>query len=124
MLRPRISLFRSFYVAGTGLLEAVASQRSLKLHLSAGVIVIGCGLWLQVSPVEWALIALCVGIMFTVELLNTAIEAVVDLASPEIHELARQSKDFAAAAVLSSSLMSIIVGLLILLPKLLARLGM
>jgi len=121
--RPKITVAHSFYVAGRGLLEAVGEQRSLKIHLAVGILVIAAGFWLKLTGVEWAIVTLCIGVMFTVELLNTAIEMVVDLASPDIHELARKSKDFAAAAVFSSSIMSATIGVVILLPKLWAKLS-
>jgi len=74
------------------------------------------------SGLEWAVIVLVVTLVWTVEFINTALEAVVDLASPQQHPLARAAKDVAAAAVLIASLGSVVIGLLILGPPLWARL--
>lgn len=80
------------------------------------------GWWLSLSWLEWAVIVLVVTLVWTVEFINTALEAVVDLASPQQHPLARVAKDVAAAAVLLASVGSVVIGLLILGPPLWARL--
>ena len=86
------------------------------------LIVLFIGLWLHIKPVEWALIVLAVAIVWTAEFINTALEAVVDLASPQHHPLARVGKDVGAAAVLIASLASILIGLLVLGPPLWVKL--
>jgi len=80
------------------------------------------GWWLSLSWLEWAVIVLVVTMVWAVEFINTALEAVVDLASPQQHPLARVAKDVAAAAVLLASVGSVVIGLLILGPPLWARL--
>jgi diacylglycerol kinase len=88
----------------------------------ATVCVIALGAWLSLSRIEWAILALAMGLVWIAEFFNTALEAVVDLASPDIHPLAKVSKDVGAAAVLIAAITSVVVGLAILGPPLWARL--
>ena len=108
--------FRSFRYAMEGLITAVQEQ-NFRFHLVSAVIVLMAGLLTGLSIVEWCIIILVIAIVIGTELINTAIERVVDLASPEIHPLAKQAKDVAAGAVLVFALASVIIGLLIFLPK-------
>jgi diacylglycerol kinase len=84
--------------------------------------VIVLGLWLGLAPQDWAILVVVIAMVFTAEFINTAIEAVVDLASPAPHPLAKVGKDVGAGAVLVAALAAIIVGLLILGPPLWAKL--
>jgi diacylglycerol kinase len=81
-------------------------------------VVIGLGLWLQIDRRDWALLWLTIALVWMAEFINTALEAVVDLASPNQHPLARVGKDVGAAAVLITAFTSVIIGLLILGPPL------
>lgn len=108
--------FRSFRYATEGMVTAVQEQ-NLKFHLVSAIVVITAGLLTGLSVVEWCIIILVIALVIGTELINTAIERVVDLASPEIHPLAKQAKDVAAGAVLVFTLASVIIGLLIFLPK-------
>ena len=85
-------------------------------------LVILMGLWLGLTPQDWAVLVITIAIVFTAEFINTAIEAVVDLASPTHHPLAKVGKDVGAAAVLVAALAAILVGILILGPPLWAKL--
>ena len=99
------------------------TQPNTRIHLGIlGVIVIA-GLVLGLGLTEWALIALAAGLVFVAELLNTGIETVVDLASPDLHPLAKAAKDVAAGAVLVSALTAVAVGLLVLGPPLWAMIA-
>ena len=98
------------------------TQRNSWIHATATVCVIGLGLWLSLSFIQWAILALTIGLVWMAEFVNTALEAVVDLASPDIHPLARVGKDVGAAAVLVAAITSVIVGLLILGPAVWAKL--
>lgn len=102
----------------TGVARTWVRERNFRLHAVVAVIIVGIAAVLQVSRVEWALLALTMGLVFTAELLNTAMEAVVDLVSPDYHDAARTAKDAAAGAVLMSATVAVIVGLLILGPPL------
>ncbi|MGE6259050.1 diacylglycerol kinase family protein [Heyndrickxia sporothermodurans] len=108
---------KSFYFAVHGILHAVKYEKNLQFHLLAAIVVFSLSIWLSVSRIEWMFIIVCIFGMFVLELLNTAIERMVDLASPKYHPLAKQAKDVAAAAVLCYSFMTIIIGSIIFLPK-------
>lgn len=114
--RPPISFWKSFSCAASGLTAAARGQRNLQVHLVLAAVVITVALLLEVSLEKWLWLTLCIGNVLVVELLNTAIETVVDLASPEDHELARRAKDISAGAVLVAALTSAIIGGWILFP--------
>lgn len=116
--RPRLTLSQSFRVAWSGLREATVTQRNMRIHLLTGGAVVTTAAVLGIDLREWALLIFCIGAVIAVELINTAIESLVDLASPDEHDLARRAKDLAAAAVLVTSLMAVLIGTLILLPPL------
>lgn len=88
----------------------------------ASFMVFGLGLWLKLATRDWALVIVAVALVWTSEFINTALEAVVDLASPQQHELARVGKDVGAAAVLIAAASSALIGLLVLGPPLWQRL--
>jgi diacylglycerol kinase len=116
--RRQQSLLRSFRVSWDGLVEALRTDRNLRIHAAATVLVALAGLWFRLRPAEWSVLALTIGLVWVSELLNTAIEAVVDLASPEHHDLARRAKDIASAAVLVAAVAAVVVGLAIFGPRL------
>jgi diacylglycerol kinase len=121
--RPRIGLARSFYFAFAGLFYLFRTQRNARIESVIGLIVCALAWWLKVSRVEWAILVVMIAIVLILEGLNTAIEAAVDLASPEFHPLAKVAKDVTAGMVLIAAVTSIIVGLLILGPPLAAQLS-
>jgi len=98
------------------------TQRNSWIHSTATICVIALGLWLGLSFIQWAILVLTMGLVWMAEFVNTALEAVVDLASPDIHPLARVGKDVGAAAVLVAAFTSVVVGLLILGPAVWAKL--
>ncbi|WP_077618846.1 diacylglycerol kinase family protein [Bacillus sinesaloumensis] len=111
-------LIKSFSYALQGLREAFFSERNLQFHFLFSILVVICGFIFQITKVEWIVILILIGGMFSIELINTAIEKVVDLVTSEFHPLAKKAKDIAAGAVLIYALMSVIVGLLIFIPYL------
>ena len=114
----------SFRYATQGLLYGFASQRNFRIHVFIGACVFGLGIWMKLSFQELAILVLTVTAVLVLELLNTAIEAVVDLAiGRRFHPLARIAKDCSAAAVLVASISSLLIASLLLLPPLLMRLG-
>ncbi len=114
----------SFRYAAQGLGYGFISQRNFRIHLCIGIIVFGLGLWLNLRVEQLAILVLTVASVLVLELLNTAIEAVVDLAiGRRFHPLARIAKDCAAAAVMVAAIGSLLVAVLLLLPPLLNRLG-
>jgi diacylglycerol kinase len=113
------SRIHSFKHAFSGWWYVLRTQRNAWIHLIATLTVTILGVVLQIGSLEWAVLAMAIGLVWTAEFVNTALEAVVDLASPELHPLARVGKDVGAAAVLISALLAVIVGILILGPPLL-----
>lgn len=107
-----------------GLAIVLRAQRNAWIHAAASLLVISLAIWLQVGARDWAALLLAIGLVWMAELLNTALEAVVDLASPDAHPLARAGKDIGAAAVLLAAATSAAVGLAILGPPLWQRLDL
>ena len=115
----------SFRYAAQGLGYSFVSQRNFRIHVSIGSVVFGLALWLGLPSIQLAVLVLTVAAVLVLELLNTAIESVVDLAiGRRFHPLAKIAKDCAAAAVLVASISSLVIALLLLLPPLLTRLGL
>ncbi len=112
---------RSFRFAFAGMAHMIRSQPNARIHLVIAAVACGLAVWLRLPPLAWALLAAMIGLVLALEALNTAVEAVVDLASPDHHELARVAKDCAAAAVLIAALVSLAVGACLFLPPLLDR---
>jgi len=94
------------------------TQHNAWLHAIASTLVMLIAWWLYLSMSDWAVLLLTIALVWTAEFINTALEAVVDLASPQQHPLAKVGKDVGAAAVLIAAFTSILVGLLILGPPL------
>lgn len=108
---------QSFGYAGKGILFVFGSEPNMKIHAAVAILVVFAGFYFQISAFEWIACLVCFGLVFTAEMLNTAIENIVDLASPTQHELAGRAKDIAAGAVLICAVISAIVGLIIFAPK-------
>jgi diacylglycerol kinase len=118
-----LSRIQSVKYALHGWWHVVQTQRNAWVHALIAVIVIIMGLWLKLPARDWAVLILTIAMVFTAEFINTAIEAVVDLATHEEHPLAKVSKDVGAAAVLIAALAAVLVGLLILGPPLWAKIA-
>lgn len=110
-------LIKSFRFAFEGIFHAIITERNFKLHLIATVIVFISGLLTGLTHIEWYIILVLIGGMLALELLNSAIERVVDLVTLDRLALAKQAKDLAAGAVLIFAIISAIIGLLIFIPK-------
>jgi diacylglycerol kinase len=108
----------SFRHALEGFGMAVKEERNMKIHLFFTMVVVLLGFSLQVSKIEWVLILLCIGGVITLELINSSLENLVDLVTEEFHPLAKKAKDMAAAAVFIFSMVSILIGLIIFIPRL------
>ena len=111
----------AFRYAFAGWGYVMRTQRNAWIHAVASVAVIGLCAWLGLPARDWAVILIAISFVWTAEFVNTALEAVVDLVSPQQHELARVGKDVGAAAVLIAAGNSVIIGLLILGPPLWER---
>ena len=113
-----VSRAHSFQHAFHGWVYVLRTQRNAWIHAVVTTLVVLVAVWLRLAPRDWAILLLTIALVWTAEFINTALEAVVDLASPQHHPLAKVGKDVGAAAVLIAALTSILVGLLILGPPL------
>jgi diacylglycerol kinase (ATP) len=116
-----ISRYDSFRHAFRGWWYVLRTQKNAWVHAVITTLVVIVALWLHISTQEWALLILTFALVWSAEFFNTAIEAVVDLASPVHHPLAKTGKDVGAAAVLIAALAAVLIGLLILGPPLWAK---
>ncbi|HEY5823700.1 MAG TPA: diacylglycerol kinase family protein [Cyclobacteriaceae bacterium] len=108
-----MNFIRNFIVACQGLAVAVKEELNMKIHIAAMLLVMALGFYFEVSQVEWLILLIMIGLVICTELINTAIENLTDLVSPERQSLAGKVKDIAAAAVLFISFISVIVGFII-----------
>jgi len=108
---------KGFGFAGRGIYSVIKSEFNMKIHITIGILVFICGFIFDISLTEWLLCLLCFGLVLGAEMINTAIENVVDLVSPDQHPLAGKAKDAAAGAVLICAIISAVIGLLIFVPK-------
>lgn len=106
---------KSFYYAGKGVIGVVAAERNMRIHLLAAVIVIMLGFYFRITPTEWCLVAICIGMVMAAEAFNSAIECLTDLVKPEHHPLAGKIKDAAAGGVLLVSIAAAAVGCIVFL---------
>lgn len=113
----RSSFGESFVHAASGIGQAAKEGRNFKVQLCFAVAAIALGVAFSIEPVEWCAIVICMACVLGGECANTAIEAVVDLASPDYDELAKRAKDCAAGGVLICSLASLVVAAIIFLPR-------
>jgi diacylglycerol kinase (ATP) len=107
---------QSFRYAFAGWWYVIRTQKNAWIHALISIAVLLVALWLRLPPRDWAVLILTIAMVWSAEFLNTALEAVVDLASPAQHPLAKIGKDVGAAAVLIAALASVMIGLLILGP--------
>jgi diacylglycerol kinase (ATP) len=115
---------RSFGYAFRGWWHVLRTQRNAWIHAIISTAVIVLSVWLRLPPRDWAVLLVTIAMVWAAEFFNTAIEAVVDLASPMQHPLAAVGKDVGAAAVLIAALASVGVGLLILGPPLCEKISL
>jgi undecaprenol kinase len=116
----RGSFTRSFFFALEGLLFVLRTERNIKFHVIIAVAIIALSLYLDITKVEWLILFLVIGGMFVIEIINTAVENVVDLVTEEFHPLAKIAKDVAASAALVFACISVIIGVILFSPYLLA----
>lgn len=114
--RRALNLGQSFTFAWHGLRYLLRSQRNARIHAAAAAAVVAAALLLGLSALEIAIVLVVIGLVFVAELFNTALEALIDLATDEWHPLAKASKDLGAAAVLVAAVLAAVVGLLVFIP--------
>ena len=116
-------LINSFKYAFEGILQAYVGEQNLKIHTVIAILVIIFGFILKISYTEWLVCLVLIGLVLMAEFFNTSIEYLVDLVSPDIHPLAKATKDTASAGVLMIAIISAIIGLTIFVPKLINFIG-
>ena len=109
---------KSFRYAAQGFIYIVRYEHNARIHLIISGVVLIMGFLLHIKRVEWVLVLICMGFVLTAEMINTAIEKLSDMVSPQKNEQIRVIKDISAAVVLLSSIISMIAGLIIFVPYL------
>ncbi len=112
-----VNLFGSFGYAIEGVKIALKKEPNFRVHLAIAIVVLVVSSFLNLTSFEWFGLLITMAFVLTMELFNTAIEAIVDIVSPDFHEKAKIAKDVSAAAVLLSSIFAIAIGIVVLLPK-------
>ena len=116
-------LGRSFKAAFEGIASTYKKEQNIKIHTIISIIVVLGGVLFKINYIEWLVCLVLIGLVLMAEFFNTAIEYVVDLASPNIHPLAKAAKDTASAGVLMMAILAAIVGVVIFVPKLVLFIG-
>lgn len=116
--RSRFHHILSFKYAFEGIYSAFREEPNLKFHFFFALLVIAAGFYFQITALDWIIVIILIGLVLTLELTNTAIEAIVDSFTPDQHPRAKYAKDIGAAAVLITAITSVIVGLIIFFPYL------
>ncbi len=104
-----MNFVKTFQHAFNGITDSLQTERSLKIEIGFGTLAISLGYYLNISAIEWMILSLIISSIIAAELLNTAIESLTNLASPEFHPLAKKAKDAAAGAVLVLSIGSLVI---------------
>ena len=112
-------LINSFKYALEGFISSFKTERNMKIHILAMVIVVLFGIYLKLDLIEWCIIVISIALVLAAELFNTAIETIVDMVSPEKNPKAKLAKDISAAAVLALAIGAAVIGLIIFIPKIL-----
>ena len=110
---------RSFKFAWKGIMTCAGHEQNITFHLLAALVVVMTGIFFGITRAEWMAVIICIGMVITAELFNSAIERLVDMVSPQWQRIAGEVKDIAAGAVLVTSIAAAIVGLIVFVPYLL-----
>lgn len=110
-------LINSFKYAIEGFISSFKTERNMKIHVLAMIVVIALGIFAKLDKMEWCIIIVSIVAVISAELFNTAIETVVDMISPEKNEKAKLAKDISAAAVLVLAIGAVVIGGVIFIPK-------
>ena len=119
----KINRIQSFQYAFAGIWHTLKTQRNAQIHVIIALVIFVLGLALNITLTEWAIIALTIGFVISVEMLNTATESAMDYVNADFHPHIKVVKDVAAGAVLVSAITAVVIGLLIFGPRLIALLG-
>jgi diacylglycerol kinase (ATP) len=111
-------VFRSFYYAFRGILSFITAPSNAWIHIPAAIAACTLGWLMKITKMEWFAILFSIGIVIICEMFNTALESLTDLVSPDYNKLAERTKDIAAGAVLVASILALVIGGMIFVPKL------
>ncbi|TKH42191.1 diacylglycerol kinase family protein [Paenibacillus sp. FSL R10-2782] len=103
----------TFRYAAEGVMYALRTQINMRIHVVMAFLVIAAGLSLRISRLDWLFVSMAIAMVIVAELINTAVEAAIDLISPDIHPLAKAAKDTAAGAVLLAAVFAVIIGIFV-----------
>ena len=109
---------RSFKFAWKGIMTCAGREQNITFHLLAALVVVMTGIFFGITRAEWLAVIICIGMVITGELFNSAIERLVDMVSPQWQRIAGEVKDIAAGAVLVTAIAAAVVGLLVFVPYL------
>ena len=121
--KKRTSLKDAFGFAFEGISYTVRTQHNMRIHMVIAACVLVLSVFFRLTPIEWAVILICIGLVLMTEMLNTAIEAIIDLVSPEYHPLAKIAKDIGAGMVVVFSVLAAIIGCIVFTQAILRMLG-
>ena len=116
-MKKKENILKSFKHAYEGIIFGIKNERNLEIHILIMILVIMFGIILKISQIEWLICIILLGLVISLELMNTAIETVVDMITLEKNPKAKIAKDVAAGAVLVSAISAAIIGLIIFIPK-------
>lgn len=119
MMKKTKRLINSFKYAISGIITSFRTERNMKIHILVMILVIIAGIVFKLSLLDWIILVIMFGLVISAELFNTAIETTIDMITKEKNEKAKIAKDVAAGAVLVLAVASVIVGLIIFIPKIL-----
>ena len=120
MMKKTKKLINSFKYAISGIITSFRTERNMKIHILVMILVIIAGIIFKLSLLDWIILVIMFGLVISAELFNTAIETTIDMITKEKNEKAKIAKDVAAGAVLVLAVASVIVGLIIFIPKILS----
>ncbi|WP_223067139.1 diacylglycerol kinase family protein [Paenibacillus caui] len=112
-MKPKARWKSTFRYAAAGIWYSIRTQRNMRVHLSAALLVFAAAAFFRLPPQSWVVLLLAIALVIGLELVNTAIESVVDLVTEEWHPLAKAAKDAAAGAVLIAALFSVLIGIVL-----------
>lgn len=115
--KKRTRFFKSLQYALEGIFTGIKQERNMKIHCIVVLVMVFFGIFLHITVTEWCICLILFGLILALELVNTAVEAVVDLVTEEYKPLAKEAKDMAAGAVLTGTIIALIVGSILFLPK-------
>lgn len=121
-MRAWSSFIRSFSYAFAGIAHTVKTQRNMRIHVAAAIVALVMAWWLEISRNDVLLVFFSIALVWALELVNTALEAAVDLSSPEWHAKAKTAKDACAGAVLVAAVLSVVIGVAVFGPPLWGKL--